>query len=121
MIEREFWLLILARFFEIENSRQCLVLVLIHELNYAGIVLGVLMVELGVVQRPENLVIIANWKNFEPPQFILRVYYKRNNSVWMVSILSGPFQYCHNFNSLQTVLILPESLVRTASIMSRQF
>ena len=93
MIEREFWLLILARFFEIENSRQCLVLVLTHESNYAGIVLGILRVEFGVVQRPKNLVIIANWKNFAPPQFILRVYYKRNNSVWMVSILSGRFQY----------------------------
>ena len=87
MIEREFWLLILERFFEIENSRQCLVQVPTHESNYAGIVLGVLRVELGVVQRPENLVTIANWKNFEPPQFILRVYYKRNISVWTISIL----------------------------------
>ena len=118
-------------------SRQCLVLLLTHESNYAGIVLvlvlvllGILRVEFGVVQRPENLVIIANSKNFAPLQFIWRVYYycNRNNSVWMVSILSGRFQYCYNFNSLQTVLILsgkfcPDGFnnVLTVLILYRQF
>ena len=102
MIEREFWLLILARFFEIENSRQCLVLLLTHESNYAGIVLGILRVEFGVVQRPENLVIIAKWANIDPPQSILRVYYIFVKE----TILCGWFQYClDDFNTV-TILIL---------------
>ena len=89
IIEREFWLLILARFFEIENSRQCQVLLLTHESNYAGIVLGILRVEFGVVQRPENLVIIANWKNIDPPQ-----------------ILCGWFHYCLDDFNIVAILIL---------------
>ena len=99
MIEREFWLLILARFFEIENSRQCLVLVLTHESNYAGIVLGVLRVELGVVQRLENLVIIANWKILSLRNLFCVFIIKE-------TILCGWFQYrLDDFNTV-TILIL---------------
>ena len=102
MIEREFWLLILARFFEIENSRQCLVLVLTHESNYAGIVLGVLRVELGVVQRPENLVIIDNWKKILTFSNLFCVFIIKKKK----TILCGWFQYCLDDFNIVTILIL---------------